>query len=227
MRDDVAMVSLACIPCLCEATIASVLCKLFRPSTPWPFCFCLVVSLMRCSGAWLILLLIIISKITLIGEWSLKLFRKEKEESPHEFVAMLEFRSMEEDRVRVVWLSKRQKKRRRENVERPPSCSCWHCPFLLLPALLVVVLLILSCCWFAQFLCNYLSCFDRWSHQVIYTTDGIVPFILNIFKTEQPHLITICWICLMNLSSDFNRRWSPIELCSSLSSHWRDSIKGK
>jgi solute carrier family 9B (sodium/hydrogen exchanger), member 1/2 len=34
-------ISLACIPCLCEATIASILCKVFRPSTPWPFCFCL------------------------------------------------------------------------------------------------------------------------------------------------------------------------------------------
>jgi solute carrier family 9B (sodium/hydrogen exchanger), member 1/2 len=34
-------ISLACLPCLCEATIASILCKVFRPSTPWPFCFCL------------------------------------------------------------------------------------------------------------------------------------------------------------------------------------------
>jgi len=34
-------ISLACIPCLCEATIAAILCKIFRPSIPWPFCFCL------------------------------------------------------------------------------------------------------------------------------------------------------------------------------------------
>jgi solute carrier family 9B (sodium/hydrogen exchanger), member 1/2 len=34
-------VSLACIPCLCEATIAAILCKVFRPSVPWSFCFCL------------------------------------------------------------------------------------------------------------------------------------------------------------------------------------------
>ena len=54
----------------------------------------------------------------------------------------------------------------------------------------------------------HLSCVDH--HQVIYTTDGIVPFILNLFKTEQPHLITICLICLMNLSSDFNHRKTMI-----------------
>jgi len=33
--------SLACIPCILEAIVAAVLCKLFKPSTPWGFCFAL------------------------------------------------------------------------------------------------------------------------------------------------------------------------------------------
>lgn len=33
--------SLACIPCIVEAVVAAVCCKLFRPSIPWGFCFAL------------------------------------------------------------------------------------------------------------------------------------------------------------------------------------------